>query len=317
MAQILTITLNPTVDLSTSTPSVTAGPKLRCKVPEADPGGGGINVSRAIQFLGGESTAFTAVGGETGAQLLRLLAIETVKFTAFSVTGGATRQSMAVTDETTGEQYRFVMPGPHWNHDMVDESLNAIAAAASPGGIVVLSGSQPPGVPIDYPARLSQRLATHGVQLFVDTSGAPLHELVKHPANPFVLRMDDVEAEDLAGRALPTRKDTADFAEELVRRDIAENVIVARGSDGSTLVNASGRWHAARAIDPAKVVSAVGAGDSFVGAFSMALTRGDTFQQALCFGTSAASAAVLTSGTQLCTAADVARLLPDCELVDV
>lgn len=317
MAQILTITLNPTVDLSSSAASVTPGPKLRCTPPEADPGGGGINVSRAIRFLGGESTAFTAVGGETGALLLRLLAEEGVRFTAFSVSGGATRQSMAITDQASGEQYRFVMPGPSWNHDMVDESLNAIAAAATVGGIVVLSGSQPPGVPIDYTARLSRRLSAHGIQLFVDTSGAPLHELVKHPANPYVLRMDDVEAEDLAGRALPTRTDTADFAQTLVERGVAENVIVARGSDGSTLVNASGRWHASRAIDPADVVSAVGAGDSFVGAFSMALTRGDTFQQALCFGTSAASAAVLTAGTQLCSAQDVMRLLPGCVLVEV
>lgn len=317
MALILTITLNPTVDLSTATASVSAGPKLRCSNPEADPGGGGINVSRAIKFLGGNSTAFTAVGGETGAHLLRLLAEEHVRFTAFSVTGGATRQSMAVTDEETGEQYRFVMPGPHWNHEMVDESLNAIAQAAPADGVVVLSGSQPPGVPMDYPARLARRLAAKGVQLFVDTSGQPLHELVKNPANPDVLRMDDVEAEDLAGRPLPSREDTADFASDLVARGVAETVIVARGADGSTLANSEGRWHASRAIDPKEVKSAVGAGDSFVGAFSMALTRGDTPQEALRFGTSAASAAVLTAGTQLCSSEDVDRLLPGCELIEL
>ncbi|MCA0042598.1 1-phosphofructokinase family hexose kinase [Celeribacter litoreus] len=317
MTQILTITLNPTVDLSTSTPEVSAGPKLRCTNPEADPGGGGINVSRAIKFLGGESTAFTAVGGETGAHLLRLLAEEKVRFTAFSVTGGATRQSMAITEQETGKQYRFVMPGPYWNHDMVDESLTAIAYAAPVGGVVVLSGSQPPGVPMDYPARLSRRLTEKGVKLFVDTSGKPLHELVKHPANPYVLRMDDVEAEDLCGHALPTRKDTADFASELVNKGIAENVIIARGADGSTLANAGGRWHASRAIDPEEVVSAVGAGDSFVGAFSMALTRGDTMQESLRFGTTAAAAAVLTAGTQLCSETDVTRLLTGCELEDV
>ncbi|WP_321364932.1 hexose kinase [uncultured Celeribacter sp.] len=315
MAHILTITLNPTVDLSTTTASVEAGPKLRCVTPEADPGGGGINVSRAIKFLGGESTAFTAVGGETGAQLLRLLAEEHVKFTAFSVTGGATRQSIAVTEQETGKQYRFVMPGPYWNHEMVNESLNAIAQAAPSSGVVVLSGSQPPGVPMDYPARLARHLAAKGVQLFVDTSGQPLHELVKHTANPYVLRMDDVEAEDLAARPLPTREDTADFASELVAKGVAENVIVARGADGSTLANATGRWHASRAINPEEVVSAVGAGDSFVGAFSLVLTRGDAMQQALCFGTSAASAAVLSAGTQLCSSEDVARLLPGCELI--
>ncbi|GAA3867339.1 1-phosphofructokinase family hexose kinase [Celeribacter arenosi] len=313
MSDILTVTLNPTVDLSTSAPSISAGPKLRCTTPKADPGGGGINVSRAIRFLGGDSTAFIATGGETGARLLRLLAAEGVKFTAFSVTGD-TRQSIAVTDSGTGEQYRFVMPGPYWNADMVDEALSAIDSAAARDGIVILSGSQPPGVPVDFPARLSNRLSSHGGRLFVDTSGEPLHLLVREPANTSVLRMDDVEAEDLAGRALPTRLDTADFATSLVERGIAENVIIARGADGSTLANSTGRWHCSRAVDPAEVVSAVGAGDSFVGAFSLALARDEDIVDALKFGTAAASAAVITEGTDLCSAENVARFLPGCEL---
>lgn len=314
MTLILTVTLNPTVDLSTSTDSVSAGPKLRCARPVADPGGGGINVSRAIRFLGGESTAFTAVGGETGAHLLRLLAQEGVRFTAFSVSGGSTRQSMAVTDTASGEQYRFVMPGPSWDEEMVEASLIAIRQAAREGGIVVLSGSQPPGVPLDYPARLARELGTKNLRLFIDTSGAPLHELTKHSANPFMLRMDDAEAQDLSGRPLKSREETADFASDLVAKGVAQNVIVARGADGSILANAEGRWHACRPIDPKDVVSAVGAGDSFVGAFCAALERGNSLQDALRYGTSAASAAVLTAGTQLCNAADVDRLLPGCEL---
>ena len=313
MSEILTVTLNPTVDLSTSAPSISAGPKLRCTTPKADPGGGGINVSRAIKFLGGDSTAFIATGGETGARLLRLIAGEGVRFTAFSVTGD-TRQSIAVTDAATGEQYRFVMPGPNWTPEMVDASLSAIDHSVHAGGYVVLSGSQPPGVPVDYPARLSHTLVAHGVQLFVDTSGAPLHHLMNEPANPTVLRMDDVEAEDLVGRALPTRQDTADFASSLVARGVAENVIIARGADGSTLANASGRWHCSRAVPAAEVVSAVGAGDSFVGAFTLSLARGEDMVQALSYGTAAAAAAVITEGTELCSAADVARFLPGCDL---
>ncbi|WP_439103599.1 1-phosphofructokinase family hexose kinase [Celeribacter marinus] len=316
MAAIMTVTLNPTVDLSTSAPKIEPGPKLRCAAPVADPGGGGINVSRAINFLGGDSTAFIATGGDTGAKLLRLLAHEHVRFTAFCV-AGETRQSIAVTDEQSGAQYRFVMPGPEWTDEMAHDALHAIEAAAPAGGIVVLSGSQPPGVAIDFPARLAQWLAPRGDRLFIDTSGAPLNELAARPAEPFVLRMDDIEAEDLAKGPLPTRAATADFAAQLVARGAAKNVIIARGSDGSTLVNKDGRWHCSRAIDPAQVVSAVGAGDSFVGAFCMALARGESLCEALRFGTAAASSAVMTAGTQLCDAADVTALLPDCELIDV
>ncbi|WP_417243468.1 1-phosphofructokinase family hexose kinase [Celeribacter sp.] len=316
MADILTITLNPTVDLSTQVPEIIAGPKLRCETPVADPGGGGINVARAIKFLGGQSTAFIATGGETGARLLRLLAAEHVRFTAFSVTGD-TRQSIAVTDGSTGEQYRFVMPGPVWNAAMVGDALHAIEAAVSEDGLVVLSGSQPPGVPLDFPARLHRALARKNCRLFVDTSGAPLHALTKSAVGPFVLRMDDVEAEDLADRPLLKRADTADFASDLVARGVAQNVIIARGSDGSTLVNKDGRWHCSRAVDPARVVSAVGAGDSFVGAFCMAVARGESLVHALSMGTAAASAAVTTAGTQLCNAEDVMAMLPDCDLSEI
>lgn len=311
MTDILTITLNPTVDLSTATPHVTAGPKLRCTTPVADPGGGGINVSRAIKFLDGTSKAFIATGGETGTRLLRLLANEHIDFTAFSVTG-ETRQSLSVTDESTGAQYRFVMPGPEWTDDMVAYALTAIAEAMPEKGIVVLSGSQPPGVPVDFPSRLAATIAVHHARIIVDTSGAPLAHLATHPANPFVLRMDDDEAEDLAGRSLSSREDTADFASELVAMGVAQNAIIARGSEGSILANAHGRWHCARAVAARDVLSVIGAGDSFIGAFALALARGDAIKEALRYGTAAAAAAVLTEGTRLCNADDVHALLRDC-----
>ena len=111
MTDILTITLNPTVDLSTAADHVHPGPKLRCDAPRADPGGGGINVSRAIRHLGGDSRAFLAVGGATGEWLKVLLDAEGTRFEGFQI-DGETRQSLAVTDRSTGLQYRFVMPGP-------------------------------------------------------------------------------------------------------------------------------------------------------------------------------------------------------------
>ena len=93
-ASILTITLNPTVDYATTAPEILAGPKLRCTEPHIDPGGGGINVSRAIRLLGGQSTALVAIGGSTGAHLLQLLAFEGVATVAFQGPG-ETRQSMS------------------------------------------------------------------------------------------------------------------------------------------------------------------------------------------------------------------------------
>jgi 6-phosphofructokinase 2 len=315
MPAILTVTLNPTVDFSTSAPKVEPGPKLRCAEPEIDPGGGGINVSRAIQLLGGQSTAMVAIGGTTGAQLLELLAIEGVATVAIQGPG-ETRQSVSVSDDSTGEQYRFVMPGPKWKKKDVGRALAAIDRAAGDGAFVVLSGSQPPGVAKDFPAILSNHVAGKHARLIVDTSGPALFHLVEKPHEAlYVLRMDGEEAEELAGRLLPSRRDTADFAEELVKNRVAEMVIVARGADGSVLSSANGSWHTVS--PPVKVVSAVGAGDSFVGAFTLALSRDRAPGDCLRWGVAAAAAAVTTEATRLCTRKDVEAMLERCELTEL
>ncbi|MGI1661061.1 1-phosphofructokinase family hexose kinase [Palleronia sp. KMU-117] len=312
MPAILTVTLNPTVDFATSAPQVEPGPKLRCTEPEIDPGGGGINVSRAIQLLGGQSTAMVAIGGTTGAQLLELLAVEGVATVAIQGPG-ETRQSVSVTDESTGAQYRFVMPGPQWKKKDVARALAAIDRAAGDGAYVVLSGSQPPGVAKDFPAILSNHVAGKHARLIVDTSGPALFHLVEKPHQAlFVLRMDGEEAEELAGRALPSRRDTADFAETLVKKRVAEIVIVARGADGSVLSTADGSWHTVS--PPVKVVSAVGAGDSFVGAFTLALSRGQAPGDCLRWGVAAAAAAVTTEATRLFTRKDVEAMYQRCVL---
>lgn len=308
MTAILTVTLNPTVDLSIGAEHIEPDRKLRCSRPETDPGGGGINISRAILELGGHSTAFVAVGGTTGDKVMRLLAEAGIGLAPFPAPG-ETRQSITVTDGSTGEQYRFVMPGPDWSNTDVNRALTRIARAAPENGIVVLSGSQPPGVPDDFPARLTDRLARTKAQFFLDTSGKALMRLLEAGRKPAdVLRMDDLEAQGLAGHALPTRKDSADFAQSLVTRGIAKAVIVARGSDGNVLATAQGRWVAEAAKVP--VISKVGAGDSFVAGFTLALARHKPLPEALRYGAAAASSAVMHAATDLCKARDMRSLLP-------
>lgn len=312
---ILTVTLNPSLDLATSAATVRPGPKLRCEAPRTDPGGGGINVARAIHILGGDATAFVAAAGATGQQLLRLLEAERVPLVPFAGPG-ETRQSLAVTDRSTGGQYRLMLPGPVWQRTRAAAALAAIVAAAAPGGFVILSGSQPPGLAEDFPAQLARRLARRKARLILDTSGAALHRAATLPQVPlFALRMDQEEAEGLAGRPLPTRAASADFAQALVRSGVALMVIVARGADGSTLATASQRLHASGVAVP--VVSSVGAGDSFLGAFTLALARGEEAGAALCKGSAAAASAVMTDATRLCTKAGATRLLKQVALTDV
>ena len=306
-APILTLTLNPALDVATSAPFVVAGPKLRCTAPRVDPGGGGINVARAVRRLGGEALALVALGGATGARLAEALRAEGVRYSAFEAPG-ETRQSLAVRDETSGAQYRFVLPGPDWAAGDAARALNEVRAATPERALVVLSGSQPPGLPDRFVADL--RAALPGsARLVLDTSGAALRAVVRDPVPGLaVLRMDDAEAEELAGHRFADRAESAAYAAGLVARGVAETVILARGAEGSVLADRQGKLFAP--APPVQVVSAVGAGDSFVGALVLSMARGEGRAAALVQAVAAAAATCLTPATELCRPEDVARFLP-------
>ncbi len=305
---VLTLTLNPALDMATTVAAVVPDQKLRCSEPLLDPGGGGLNVSRAIAALGGESLALVALGGLTGDRLAGLIRRESVPFLALTAPG-ETRQSLTVTDASTGQQYRFMLPGPVWSETDQDRVFLLLRASARQGAIGVISGSQPPGVPVDFPARLARSMP--GLNVVLDTSGAPLREAIADPIPGLaVLRMDDEEAEACAGRKLETRAQSADFASELVLKGVAKQVIIARGADGSVMAEAGRRLFAKAA--KVRLVSRVGAGDSFVAGYVLATARGQDSAAALAYGAAAASAAVTTDATQLCHLADVERLLPEC-----
>ncbi len=305
---VVTLTLNPALDMATEVAHLIPDQKLRCSEPALDPGGGGLNVSRAIAALGGESLALVALGGLTGDRLAGLIRKEGVPFLALSAPG-ETRQSLTVTDAATGHQYRFMLPGPVWGAEDQERVFGLLRASARPGAFGVISGSQPPGVPPDFPARLARSMP--GLMVVLDTSGTALAEAVARPIPGLhILRMDGAEAEGLAGGPLRNREETADFAQSLVHRGVARCVVVARGAEGNVLAEAGRRLFAPAAR--VTVVSTVGAGDSFVAGLVLMLARQAEVGGALAFASAAASAAVMTPATQLCALAEVERLLPQC-----
>lgn len=310
MRPVITVTLNPALDMSVTAPHVEPGPKLRCSAPQIDPGGGGINVARVVAEMQGICRAVVAVGGTTGQELLARLEARKVPVVAFDV-NGATRQSLSVVDQETGQQYRFIMPGPDWDSVTVERALGTIISAAPDNALVVLSGSLPPGVSPEFPARLVAALP--GREVVMDLSGAALLRVAAgtdHP--PKVLRMDREESEGLPGSPLPDATEAARFGRRLIGLGAAEIVILARGPDGSVLVTATEAWHCSAA--KVEVASKTGAGDSFVGAFAFALSDGRSLPDALQLGVAAASAAVTTPATDLCHRAKVMELLPRCHV---
>ncbi len=311
MNQIWTVTMNPALDYETSVPVIRSRSKLRCSAPMLNPGGGGINVSRAIRRIGGHSHAFVALGGAVGDEVLSLLQAEGIEAEVMDV-NGSTRISFAVTETDTAEHFRFILPGPRLTEGEIEDALRRIGELAA-GGIVVFSGSQPPGAPDDFLIRLSARLSNVGARLFADTSGPAMDAILSGKGGPLaVLRLDMAEAAQAAGKVLKDAGDSAEFGRDLINRGVAEMVIVSRGSEGSVLVDGTQRLFCRPPKVPVK--SETGAGDSLMGAVTWRLAQGDGVEAALQAGVAAAAAAVMTEATNLCEGADVVRLMPECRV---
>jgi 6-phosphofructokinase 2 len=297
--RILTITLNPALDITTTTAKLLPQRKLRCDAPRYDPGGGGINVSRVIKELGGESLAFAALGGRTGAQIKAMLAADGINVEAWR-SRGDTRFSMTVMEAETGLHYRFVLPGPEQTDASAERLLRRLGERAASGyDFMVASGSLPPGLPLDFYGRLAEIARKNGAKFILDTHGDALREAL--PFRPWLIRLNHHEAQELVGGDANLAAHV--LARELVRRGSAEIAIIAMGERGAFLVSPD---HSVEIAPPhVEVKSMVGAGDSFVGALTLALSRGWRLDDATRYGVAAAAAAVTTEATQLCEAATV------------
>lgn len=291
---------------------IVIGPKLRCDGGQIDPGGGGVNVSRAINILGGESEAFVATAGVLGELLVKQLrkhAIDPIRYE----TNGHTRQSLSIFEENSGKQLRLVLPGPIWTERQIDRLLESIMVHVEEGALVVASGSLPPGISDNFFIELNTALVRKNARMVLDTSEETLMTSVKSAVRPYaVLRMDRLEAEFLAGQTFPTPTEMVDFAQKLVHDNIAEVVVLARGPDGSVFASANERFH----VRPPKttVRSAVGAGDSLVGGFTLALSQSRSLEEAGLLATAAASSAVQTAASNLCIRSVTEDIMKHCIL---
>lgn len=304
---IVTLTLNPALDLDTAVPQMRPREKLRCTKPRIDPGGGGINVARAIHALGGTARAAIALGGPNGAAIAAALQEAKIDVLAL-VAPGPTRQNLSVIEASTGEQFRFIFPGPSWTPADLAAVGPPLSEAVGAEDILVLSGSLPPGLEAEALVDLALSQVARGVRVVVDTSGPSLAAMAGSARGLCLLRMDGPEAEELCGRPLRQAADTAAVAQALVKDGVAEAVIIARGTEGSVLATAQGRWFAPAANVP--VVSVTGAGDSFVAAATLAISQGGAWPEVLSSGCAAASAAVTTPATALCDPEVYVSLLP-------
>lgn len=303
-APIVTLTMNPALDVSTSVAQILPEQKLRCGPSRLDPGGGGVNVARAITNLGGTSSPIYPLGGPTG-DAYRVFA------EAAGVTGHViaisenTRESFTVDDTSTGQQYRFVLPGPRLRETEWQACLSAVDALLPRGGYLVASGSLPPGVPTDFYATVARRAANRDVHVVVDASGQSLREALEVGVS--IIKPSRDELAQLIGAAGELDEDEQlEAARAIVDEGRAEMVALTLGAAGALLV---GPAHTLRLPTPKiDVVSTVGAGDAFLAGLVLQLAQGRSVESAFRTAVAAGSATAMMPGTQLCAAEDVHRL---------
>lgn len=303
---VLTITLNPTIDVFGAADKVRPTHKVRLSRATYEPGGGGINVARVITTLGGAAEAVFLAGGEMGAFLGRLLREEGIAQRPVEI-AGQTRVALMVHDDATGLEYRFLPEGPEVTTDDIEHCAEAIAATA--GGIVVASGSLPRGAPKDSFARLARAAAKNAMPFVLDTSGEALGAALDE-GGLLLVKPSRGELEAHAGASLD-EEGLAAAARALVDAGKVQMVAVTLGADGAMLVSAEGVLRRA-AID-VPVRSAVGAGDSFLGAMVWAMTQGWPIKDAFRLAMAAGAAATSNPGTTLCRKEDVLQLFAGTE----
>jgi len=301
-ADIVTLTLNPAIDISSDADEVRPTQKTRIFGEEIEAGGGGINVARAVEDFGAEVRAIYLAGGATGGALSEIIGRTRIERDCVPIEGD-TRMSLAVYERSTGLEYRFVPEGPEVRESEWREALRRSVSAQC--RYFVASGSLPRGVPDNFYAELGRALKPRGTRYILDTSGAELRAAVEE-GGLFLLKPNRNELEDLVGHPLDDRS-AEEAAAEIVGRGKASFVAVTMGQDGAILTGEDETWRLP-AI-PLESQSTVGAGDSFVGAMTYAFAAGMEAAEALRYGVAAGAAAVSSRGARLCSAAEVRRLL--------
>ena len=301
---IVTLTMNPAIDVSTSATHLEPERKIRCAQSRRDPGGGGINVARVVRRLGAHATAIFPSGGFLGAALERLVQEEGVNCRVVPIRG-ETREDFTVLDEQLGQQYRFVLPGPKLEAGEWRACLRVLSSLDPWPDLVCASGSLPPGVPDDFYARVADIVARQGGRLLLDTSGVALSRALERPIH--LIKPNLRELRELVGEISTDPGSLTQSCRELMRIKPLDAIALTLGSNGALLVTADRAWRAVG--PPIEPLSTVGAGDSFLAGMAWAIAAECSLEEAFRHGVAAGSAAVQAAGTSLGDAHEIRRML--------
>jgi 1-phosphofructokinase family hexose kinase len=304
---ILTVTLNPTIDEAVAIDQLELGSTNRCQLDALDPGGKGLNASRVIWRLGRKTVALGFLGGVTGEMVRDRLDAEGVPHD-FDEVAELTRLNVMIYERATGRRTRLYLPGARVEPGQLAD-LRRRLGEVPPGGVVVLGGSLPPGLPVVTYRDLIQWLKEREVRTIVDVSGPALAAALE--AGPTVIKPNVEEAVEILGQPLVDEADLLQAAHEFQTRGAA-NVIISQGARGAIGVSPDGAW---KAIPPSVVArSTVGSGDSMVAGLAIAFNEDLDLAEGLRLGTATGTATAIIPGTRLCHPEDVERLFPQVQV---
>ncbi|MBO9204285.1 MULTISPECIES: 1-phosphofructokinase family hexose kinase [Niastella] len=295
MEKVLTITLNPAIDVSTTIPALLPEKKLRCSAPSFEPGGGGVNVSRVLHKIGYPSTAMFMAGGHTGQFFTELVEKEDIETLVVPIEG-STRQNLIVHDGSNYLQYRFGMPGPdiaerEWRNCLL------MLKNAKDFSYTVISGSNPAGVPPDFYAEAADIVKAKGSKLILDTSGDALKFALEEGV--FLAKPNLGELSHLAGGAELDANSVVEAARVVINKSNCEVLVVSMGAAGAMLITANEYYH--QPAPTIKIKSTVGAGDSMVAGIIIGMQKQLPWKDVLKYGVAAGTAATINAGSGLCT----------------
>jgi 6-phosphofructokinase 2 len=302
--KITTLTINPSLDKSTRFSGLIAEQKMRCEKPRYDAGGGGINVSKAISKLGGNSTCIFTSGGSSGEMLEELVANEKIESIVIK-TNNWTRENFIAFENTTKAQYRFGFPGNEFSENEKDTILKSIKDLET--DYLVISGSLNEGLSTNFYQKIAQIAKESSIKVIVDTSGEALLKVLE--TGVFLIKPNIGELAKLIGVERLELPEVEKAAKKLIENKSAEIVVVSLGADGAILVTKD-ETHLIKAPKVEKK-STVGAGDSMVGGMVWALSQNKILKEVIQIGVCCGTAATMNEGTQLFKVEDVMRLLEE------
>lgn len=301
---IYTVTLNPALDKTVEIPNFTAGSVNRIAALRTDPGGKGINVSKVIAALGGESVAMGVLGGNTGAAIAKKLEEMGLRCD-FVFVPGETRTNLKVVDPVAHTCTDINEPGETVPMAALDAVQQKLTEKIVPEDIVVLSGSLPKGAPVDTYRKLTEHCQHMGAKVFLDADGEAMKEGLK--AKPYLVKPNEHELSRLFGEEMSSAEELLAGAKRILAEGV-EIVVVSMGDRGALYVTGEETVYAEGLRVP--VQSTVGAGDSVVAALALAVSRGYTLEETAVLSTATGAANVMCSGTQAAQWETVEALMP-------